>query len=142
MIRNLIRSDKRYFYVSSEILKLRTIVKNDFWVLMVMSDHPEYNDLLIANELDMDLSDVINSIASLQENGMVEYKGRFHGKVNRNIPDDVREQLLNNARCEHCGSFEDLQIDHVVPIAKGGTNKVKNLQVLCKKCNQRKGART
>lgn len=43
--------------------------------------------------------------------------------------------------CTSCGSETDLQIDHVVPIAKGGDNRFRNLQLLCGFCNRRKGAR-
>lgn len=53
---------------------------------------------------------------------------------------EVREQIFNKygAACLRCGSTEKLSIDHVVPVAKGGENHVKNLQPLCKSCNSRK----
>ncbi len=41
-------------------------------------------------------------------------------------------------RCGKCGSRESPQIDHIVPLAKGGTNWPANLQVLCKSCNCQK----
>lgn len=43
-------------------------------------------------------------------------------------------------RCQRCGSREDLTIDHVRPLSKGGKNR-HNLQVLCKSCNFNKQAR-
>jgi 5-methylcytosine-specific restriction endonuclease McrA len=41
--------------------------------------------------------------------------------------------------CKYCGSTENLEIDHIIPLAKGGTNELDNLQILCKKCNRKKG---
>lgn len=38
-------------------------------------------------------------------------------------------------RCHYCGARDDLQIDHVVPLAKGGTNDPANLVPACMDCN-------
>ena len=43
-------------------------------------------------------------------------------------------------RCRKCGSEKDLEIDHIVPIAKGGKSTLDNLQTLCKKCNKEKSS--
>jgi hypothetical protein len=56
------------------------------------------------------------------------------------IPEDVK--LLVWARdggaCVRCGSKRDLHFDHIIPVAKGGGNLVKNIQILCQPCNLRK----
>ncbi|NJL03387.1 MAG: DEAD/DEAH box helicase family protein [Chloroflexaceae bacterium] len=41
--------------------------------------------------------------------------------------------------CLCCGSERNLQIDHIIPVYKGGTNDLDNLQTLCKTCNTHKG---
>ena len=41
--------------------------------------------------------------------------------------------------CQHCETMDDLTIDHIIPLSKGGLNDDDNLQVLCRKCNNKKG---
>ena len=45
-------------------------------------------------------------------------------------------------RCLCCGATKDLTCDHVVPVKYGGRDSKDNLQLLCKSCNSRKGAKT
>ncbi len=40
--------------------------------------------------------------------------------------------------CLKCYSPENLTLDHISPVSKGGENKIQNLQTLCKSCNSRK----
>lgn len=59
---------------------------------------------------------------------------------NRNLGDKLRERLLIEAkgRCALCGrtkNEDQLEIDHIQPVSKGGKTIYENLQVLCKKCN-------
>jgi len=44
-------------------------------------------------------------------------------------------------RCAYCPSFGPLEMDHVVPLSKGGIHHKSNIVPACKPCNSRKGAR-
>ena len=47
----------------------------------------------------------------------------------------------DNFTCRQCGLRRELQVDHVVPVSKGGGTELSNLQTLCGTCNARKGAK-
>lgn len=52
----------------------------------------------------------------------------------------IREFILkrDNRKCLKCGNTLKLQLDHIIPISKGGENKLSNLQTLCNSCNSKK----
>jgi hypothetical protein len=56
---------------------------------------------------------------------------------------EVRERILNkyNNKCCFCESTKRLEIDHIIPISKGGREDEENMQILCKTCNISKGNR-
>lgn len=59
------------------------------------------------------------------------------------VPAHIRRLVFmrDGYRCRHCGSPFNLQLDHIVPYSWGGFSNPSNLQVLCRTCNRRKGAR-
>jgi len=44
-------------------------------------------------------------------------------------------------QCKNCDSQDDLSIDHIIPLSKGGRDELDNLQILCQSCNSSKGDR-
>jgi 5-methylcytosine-specific restriction enzyme A len=65
---------------------------------------------------------------------------RIDGSERRPISDSVRAAVLvrDGGRCRSCGSARHLEVDHIVPICKGGDADESNLQTLCRRCNRRK----
>jgi 5-methylcytosine-specific restriction endonuclease McrA len=58
---------------------------------------------------------------------------------------EIREYLLEKwgRKCAYCGKTEvPLEVEHIVPKSRGGSNRVSNLTLSCHKCNQEKGSRT
>lgn len=43
--------------------------------------------------------------------------------------------------CVLCQSTQRLEIDHIYPVSRGGSDDMENLQTLCQPCNRRKGAK-
>jgi 5-methylcytosine-specific restriction endonuclease McrA len=55
---------------------------------------------------------------------------------------EVREYLLEkwDRKCSYCDVKDvPLQVEHIQPKAKGGTNRISNLCLACEKCNLKKG---
>jgi len=64
-------------------------------------------------------------------------KGTLHGT-------ELRAYLLNKweGKCAYCGKEGSLEIEHLVPRSRGGSNRVSNLVVACRACNTKKGTQT
>jgi 5-methylcytosine-specific restriction endonuclease McrA len=69
----------------------------------------------------------------------IEYmQGTLHGY-------EIREYLLEkfDRTCVYCGKKNvPLEIEHIIPKSRGGSNRIDNLAIACHGCNQRKGALT
>lgn len=42
-------------------------------------------------------------------------------------------------RCLACGTSKNITVDHIIPLSRGGSNAISNIQPLCFKCNLHKG---
>ncbi len=68
-------------------------------------------------------------------------------RVKRRVPLRLRLEVLkrDDYTCQACGRSPantkgiELHVDHIMPLAKGGTNVPENLQTLCNECNLGKG---
>lgn len=59
------------------------------------------------------------------------------------ISDDVKVAVWrrDGGTCVRCGSRENLEYDHIIPVSKGGANTVRNIELLCEACNRAKSNR-
>ena len=93
---------------------------------------------------------VLNSstIKELSEeiSGSINKKG--HAKFQRSImTNDLREAIKkrDDYTCCKCGNsvYKEpnllLEVDHIIPVSKGGKTEASNLQTLCWRCNRSKG---
>jgi hypothetical protein len=73
-----------------------------------------------------------------------------NGETSRRIPAAVRDAVFasDKGRCSYvgstgkrCGATYHLQIDHIMPYARGGTNALDNLRLLCERHNRKEAER-
>lgn len=59
----------------------------------------------------------------------------------RRIPEKVRIAVWrrDQGQCARCSSRLNLEYDHIIPVAEGGSNTVRNIELLCEQCNRSKG---
>jgi len=61
---------------------------------------------------------------------------------NRYIPKELKDKVFKRdcGVCQACGSKQDIEYDHIIPVSHGGESIEENLQLLCRSCNRRKRA--
>lgn len=54
-----------------------------------------------------------------------------------------RKSIGHNSygKCVICRKEGPLEVDHIIPKSKGGTDHILNLQLLCRRCNAKKGSK-
>ena len=51
----------------------------------------------------------------------------------------VRQQVLDrDGACVDCGSTEDLEVDHLIPVSQGGKTEPENQATRCADCHRRR----
>ena len=97
--------------------------------------------------IDFDHLDTIDVVELLDQfktkSAAAADSGEATGRSYReSIPRDVQIFVWrrDEGRCVNCGSQENLEFDHIIPLARGGANTARNLQILCEACNRAKGA--
>lgn len=73
-------------------------------------------------------------------NNNARRRGRVKNGGSFTAAEWLAKQKEYGNRCAACGAETKLQVDHKIPLALGGSNRIKNIQPLCRNCNARKGA--
>lgn len=98
-----------------------------------------------------DLNEIIDVLKSIDSSKVIDGRRFYSREVWKSIERVERAKVSNELRqeiferdgytCVNCGSTEkeSLEINHIMPISKGGKTEPSNLQTLCHDCNIRKG---
>lgn len=98
-----------------------------------------------------DLNEIVDVLKSIDSSKVIDGRRFYSREVWNSIERVERAKVSNELRqeiferdgytCVNCGSTEkeSLEIDHIMPISKGGKTEPDNLQTLCHDCNIRKG---
>lgn len=106
-------------------------------------------------EIEIDKLDGIIQVASIEPQSEAELRSIEQFPLQKIIETypkyglELKEHVFDSSRnengdyvCAECGEVfrtrEFLQIDHIIPMAKGGLTVPENLHVLCRTCNMRK----
>lgn len=106
---------------SSEVIRLSATNK------------PEYRFYFARNPNSL-LEEKLSTVIRLHSQQLTR---KVEGTIDRHIPRDVRQRVWQTygGMCVECGATEYLEFDHIVPVARGGSNAEQNIQLLCRKCN-------
>ena len=98
--------------------------------------------------MNLTLFDIMAIDDELEEIGYETTWEKYYAKSQRRLMTrELRRRIIerDNYTCQICGKYMPdevgLHVDHVIPIKRGGKSVESNLQVLCDKCNLRKGKR-
>lgn len=94
------------------------------WTLRLHQENPHY-------------SLIFRTAVALANQTMTQ---RSDGTPSRHVARDVRQRVWQRygGQCADCGARDYLEFDHIIPVAKGGSNHEGNIQLLCRRCNLKK----
>lgn len=132
-------AQKKYYYNNCEKEKERA----KKWKM----DNPEKEMLIKKRYYEKNYDRVRAYQKEYKQNNLDKSRGYSHryraNKKNNGVFLILEKEIINilSSPCFICGSKENIHIDHIIPISRGGRHSIGNLQPLCKKCNFSKGSK-
>lgn len=104
-----------------------------------------YRVYQVSHEICCNYEDITKRYDRLAKIDFATTTKKYHAKNQRSLmTPELRRKIMirDNYTCQKCGKYMPdevgLQIDHIIPVSKGGRTVEPNLQVLCSKCNAAK----
>ncbi len=106
-----------------------------------------YQVEIVSNDIEIDEFFIADRMSFLRaHNYDVTYNQYTKTDQRKALTKQLKDKIKrrDNYTCQECGKYMPdevgLQIDHIVPVSRGGKSVPLNLRVLCSKCNGRKGS--
>jgi diadenosine tetraphosphate (Ap4A) HIT family hydrolase len=140
----LVQDESQLLFYEDRLKKmpLKVLSKND-----VVNKDGELVHLNLSQKLSLEQKAEIRALCEKRLQEFIQKKGLsiwdYRMLETEPVPDSVRYIVLKEGkgRCALCGATKNeqpLDVDHIIPRNKGGSNELSNLQVLCAKCNRSK----
>ena len=133
-------SDKNYPMFQVQLYRLQTRYQQQNYI------RTAYKVEVPEDLIELSLSKMLAICDNLEDIGYQTTSRKYNSKSQRKLMTrELRERIMerDNYTCQMCGKYMPdevgLHVDHIIPVAKGGKSIESNLQVLCDKCNLRKG---
>lgn len=100
-------------------------------------------NVIIKNQINNYKEEACNTLVAIQDFKQKQ-KNKEKSPGRRSSFSKKRDKLMlkiidrDGYACKFCPEIKNLTLDHIIPLSKGGTDKLKNLQILCRSCNSRK----
>lgn len=125
--------------------KFKKIMKGLDWAML----YDKYHESSLEVEmLEKQIVDLMGDDEIQRPIGIIPYvlTGDEHYLDLRSFPDKIKLAVWEKQKhkCADCGEEYDYQFmegDHIIPWRKGGRTDMENCQMLCRKCNRRKGGK-
>jgi hypothetical protein len=109
-----------YNFIKS--LNIKSVITNIWFILPIITMYLEHDSI----------SNVFNN--TTKNNNKIN-----QNNIKRNLNETTKKVVASNQKwtCNMCYKMLDAsyEIDHTIPLYKGGTNNVENLQALCRNCH-------
>ncbi len=142
-------------------LKIFLKIEKEHFLDITLADHSKYSIRIVVKLTKINGVLLTYRWCDFYPADITRYLTRLENKTGKRYNDDEiwkaicrveRAKVTNKLRfaildrdghrCRICGKsdlLENLEIDHIIPIARGGKSTPDNLQVLCHACNKKKG---
>jgi len=138
---NKINSLLNFYFKEKVRICLKTKLFNSFLIrgMIIKKNFLGEKYVIIKHELKAPIKIFLSDI---EDNSIIptDWEKKENKNKRQSLPPQLRHKILKRDRytCQSCGARApevELEIDHKIPVSKGGTDDENNLITLCKDCN-------